>query len=181
MAEVRDLLGPPPEEIATAGGGYAQLEARLGITFPVVYKSFLDTYGPGMVSGDIRLYHPTIPFPNFFTLDEFITHLLDLVELEPMFFAPELDVPRFDLGFGVGDLIPFGEALNWVGLYFIISEDEDWEVLEYSGGEYERSGLGFGPWFLRYLHGGGSESYYVTPKPERMPRQFMPAADFRRF
>jgi hypothetical protein len=180
LTQVRDLLGAPPEEIAGTDDGFAQLEARLGVTFPRDFKDFLRTYGPGMVSQDVQLYHPVIPLPGFYTLDEFIADLSEQAELEPMYFAPDVDMPSFRLGAGVGELLPFGEALNWIGLYFIVSEDPDWEVLEYTQGEYERSGLGFGAWLLRYLRGGGSARDFVTPKPERMPRRFFPARVYRR-
>jgi hypothetical protein len=175
MAQVRDLLGAPPNEIARADAGFAQLEERLGVVFPSEHKEFLSVYGPGTIGDDIRLYHPVIPLPGFCTLDEFVLELFESCELEPMYFAPDVDTPSFSLGTGAGQLIPFGEALNWVGLYFIVSDGGDWEVLEYSHGEYERPGLGFGEWLLRYLRGGGSGRDFVTPKLELMPRRFVPA------
>jgi hypothetical protein len=178
LAEVRDLLGPPPEEMAGTDDGFEPLEERLGVSFPGDFKDFLGTYGPGTVSDDIMLYHPIISLPGFYTLDEYITELFDQVELEPMYFAPDIDAPSFRMGAGLGELLPFGEALNWIGLYFIVSEDPDWEVLEYTQGEYERTGLGFGAWLLRYLRGGGSARDFVTPKPERMPYRFIAARPF---
>ena len=118
------------------------LEERLGMVFPREFKDFLGTYGPGMVSSDIRLYHPIIPPPGFYTLVEYITELFEQDKLEPMYFAADIDMPSFRMGTGVGELVPFGEALNWVGLYFIVSEDPDWEVLEYSQEAYSQGQSG---------------------------------------
>jgi hypothetical protein len=50
------------------------------------------------------------------------------------------------------------------GYIVVVSESEDWEVIEYSGGEHERSGLPFSQWILKYLNGGGSSGYFVTSK-----------------
>lgn len=174
VEQVAAIIGPPPNSVGQPDD-FEHLEGRLGVAFPARYKEFLTNYGPGTLSDDVLLYHPTFPLPGFSTLEELVADVFEQADIEPLYFFEDSSREVFRVGTQVGELIPFGEGLNWVSLYFIVSDSGDWEVLEYRQGDYERSGLGFDSWLLRYLSGGGSAGYFVTPKPELIPRRFIPA------
>jgi hypothetical protein len=83
----------------------------------------------------------------------------------------------FSLGPQPGMILPWADALNWVILFFRLTEGEDWEVIEYSEGFHERSGLTFEQWILRYLSGGGSEGHFFNSKSRSAPPFFRAAGE----
>ena len=171
MEEVHARISPP-DILISPERSFEALENDLGLTFPADYKAFLCEYGPGALCGDVQLYHPTIDFEPYCLLTELIQDAFTRNEVESLDFV-EMDDGHpapFRTGTQIGAILPFGDALNWVTVYFIIGDDP----------EYERSGLPFGKWLLRYLDGGGSRSHFVTAKASSKPPYFTPASAYAR-
>jgi hypothetical protein len=157
LDEVARLLPPPEAPFTEDPAIWGGLEALIGRPFPSTYKQFTDCYGPGLVNDHVRFYHPLGVQLNLVREVEELTPYLDQVWREA-----ELDFP-FTTGFGIGDVVYWGNSKNRVTLFFLIAEGDpdEWHVIEQADDEYEDSELGFGAWLLRYLQGGGSRGLYV--------------------
>ena len=180
LDSVENFVGRPSGGDLTAAV-FQVLEDRLGVSFPEAYKAFVSVYGPGSLCNDIDIYHPTVDYPPYGLLGDIIDAGIRNWQEDPYFWDEAIQggAAPFELGTEPGMLLPWGDALNQVTLYFRISDDGEWEVIEYSEGFHERSGLHFDEWILRYLSGGGSSGYFVTAKQRSGPPFFRPAGDFR--
>jgi hypothetical protein len=57
LDELIEVLGQPPARTA-ASDAWTEVEDYLGVALPADFKSFLDAYGSGVISGELVVFHP---------------------------------------------------------------------------------------------------------------------------
>ncbi|MDY0815648.1 hypothetical protein [Kitasatospora purpeofusca] len=62
LDEIYRIFGRPSPH-GYEGGAWREVEDYLGLSLPVDFKEFVDAYGPGMVCGELVIFHPLGPTP----------------------------------------------------------------------------------------------------------------------
>ncbi|WP_046733949.1 hypothetical protein [Streptomyces humi] len=57
LSDLVELFGPPPARTALPED-WAEVEEYVGSALPGDFKAFLDAYGPGVICGELVVFHP---------------------------------------------------------------------------------------------------------------------------
>lgn len=155
IEEVKSLL--PGFGYAAGREKWRNFEARLPIVFPDDFKEFLDEYGPGWLDSRIWFYAPGAEKMN---LEDFID---DSIKAWAEIWKQHPGYVPYSAGTHVGALLPWGSTSDGMVLFFHVRslDPSTWTVFVYCDFEYEESGLPFGEWLLRFLHGGEDQGNFV--------------------
>ncbi|MFC4856931.1 SMI1/KNR4 family protein [Actinophytocola glycyrrhizae] len=150
---------------------WAPIEARLGITLPSDYKSFVNTFGSGTV-GDVSIMAPGAQYDS---------DVLQFIETVQAMFGG--DQRRKEIGPPIypepQGMIPWGrvkgEGICWWAP--VSSDSLSWGIVESSTGmsiKYSPT-LSFSSFLLAYM--SGRERLFATGELIRGPISFVPAVD----